>query len=154
MLLYFLVGNSYLTREFGLRLRERLLELKKWSSFHGLEAVAEFQVDRINQTIHLLITPKNIDQIASLGATCYKLNSLQVKFLLERYIPEQNENPVTQELLDSVVQLAESYADPIALEEKGNVMFLEDAKLHQPLTIPTEGYFVGKYKCFSFSYLF
>ena len=35
-------------------------------------------MDHINQAVTLLITPKTVDQISTLGATCYKLNSVQV----------------------------------------------------------------------------
>lgn len=71
-------GLAHLSRAFGIRLRERLMHVNRWAEQQGLELAAECHMDRIQQAVNLLITPKTIDQIASLGATCYKLNGLQV----------------------------------------------------------------------------
>lgn len=71
-------GKSFLTRTFGVLLKERIKLIYKWAERQGLEQSCECHMDLIQQTVDLLITPKTNDQIASLGATCYKLNSIQV----------------------------------------------------------------------------
>ncbi|CAD5207134.1 unnamed protein product [Bursaphelenchus okinawaensis] len=133
-------GNSSLTRQFATQFRARISELTRWAEVHGLELVADCQLDRINQTLLLLVTPKTVNQIASLGATCYKLNSLQVRFLLSMYISEPNEVPVTQVLVDNVVQLAERQADIIVKEEGGDVVLKEDPVMRLPFSFPEDGY--------------
>ncbi|VDO34732.1 unnamed protein product, partial [Onchocerca flexuosa] len=71
-------GIPYCSRAFGVRLRTRLGHVNEWAYQRGLELAAECHMDRINQAIILLVTPKTVDQISNLGATCYKLNSVQV----------------------------------------------------------------------------
>lgn len=73
-----LEGRFYLTKSFGIRLNKRLYLINIWAEKQGLEQAYECHMDRIQQAVNLLIIPKVIDQIANLGATCYKLNSLQV----------------------------------------------------------------------------
>lgn len=60
---------------------------------------------RVLQAVKLLQTPKTTDQLATLGATCYKLNSLQVRNLLERYHPEKGEAPIALDLIDNVAKV-------------------------------------------------
>lgn len=61
------------------RLRTRLGYISEWAYQQGLELAAECHMDRINQAVALLVIPKTVDQISNLGATCYKLNSIQVQ---------------------------------------------------------------------------
>lgn len=96
-----------LTRMFGVHFRSRLQSIYQWAEKQGLEFACECHMDRIAQTLKLLITPKTIDQIGNLGSTCYKLNSLQVQFLLEYYMPDHNEAPVSRELINSLTHLAQ-----------------------------------------------
>ncbi|KAI1700157.1 DIL domain-containing protein [Ditylenchus destructor] len=99
-------------------------------------------MDRINQTVNLLITPKTNDQIASLGATCYKLNSLQVRYLLESYITEEYEPRVGSELIDHVVYLASTQADMMAQQDGESVQLEESQHLMLPFLFPQDGYIV------------
>lgn len=62
---------------------------------------------RYFQAVKLLQTPKTMDQLATLGATCYKLNSLQIRNLLERYHPEMGEAPMPLDLIDNVAKVGE-----------------------------------------------
>ncbi|VDD86768.1 unnamed protein product [Enterobius vermicularis] len=61
-------------------MRARLRAIHEWAEKQGLELAAVCHMDRIQQTATLLTIPKKMDQIANLGATCYKLNSIQVHF--------------------------------------------------------------------------
>ena len=74
-------GARFISRAFGVTLRERLNRVNNWAEQQGLELAAECHMDRIQQTINFLVTPKTDDQMDSLGATCYKLNSIQVRKL-------------------------------------------------------------------------
>ncbi|KAI6241284.1 Afadin [Aphelenchoides fujianensis] len=86
-----------------------------WSK--GWSTRLKCHLDRIAQAVNLLVTPKTVDQIASLGATCYRLNSLQVEFLLKHYRREPTELPISNELIQNVVLLAREQADQAAHEE-------------------------------------
>uniref|UniRef100_A0A914W9W0 Ras-associating domain-containing protein n=1 Tax=Plectus sambesii TaxID=2011161 RepID=A0A914W9W0_9BILA len=70
-------GSSYCSRAWGQRLAARIGRIQEWAEKQGLELAAECHLDRIVQAVKLLQTPKTMDQLATLGATCYKLNSLQ-----------------------------------------------------------------------------
>uniref|UniRef100_A0A915DRR2 Afadin n=1 Tax=Ditylenchus dipsaci TaxID=166011 RepID=A0A915DRR2_9BILA len=135
-------GRSYLTRAYGLRLRERLSMVLRWAEKQGLEQACECHMDRINQTVNLLITPKTNDQIASLGATCYKLNSIQIRYLLENYQPEQYESEVSPELVNHVVYLSRSQADLMAEQDGVEVQLEETQQLLLPFLFPQDGYLV------------
>uniref|UniRef100_A0AC35G4Z2 Dilute domain-containing protein n=1 Tax=Panagrolaimus sp. PS1159 TaxID=55785 RepID=A0AC35G4Z2_9BILA len=137
-------GAFYLSRQFGLRLRNRLQYICQWAEKQGLELAAECHLDRLQQTVNLLTTPKTIDQIASLGATCYKLNSLQVKYLLENYVPEVGEPRASRDLIVEVVRLAESQADVMSKQDGFPIQLEESPQLHLSFVFPSDGYFVGK----------
>lgn len=134
-----------LTRLFGIHFRSRLQAIYQWAEKQGLEFAAECHLDRITQTLKLLIIPKTIDQLANLGSTCYKLNSLQVGFLLEYYLPDHSEMPVSRELVENLVHLARMQADKSAQEEGLVIQLEEAATLGLPFLFPQDGFVVGKY---------
>jgi hypothetical protein len=134
-----------LTRAFGVHFRSRLQAIYQWSEKQGLEFAAECHMDRITQTLKLLIIPKNIDQIGNLGSTCYKLNSIQISFLLEYYLPDHTEMPVSRDLIDSLVHLARTQADKSAQEEGVRIQLEEFAVLRLPFLFPQDGYVVGEF---------
>ena len=138
-------GALYLSKQFGIRLRERVQLINRWAEQQGLELAAECHLDRLQQTINLLITPKTIDQIASLGATCYKLNSLQVRYLLENYVPEVGEPRASRELIDHVAGLAQGQADLMAQQDGQRVQLDENPQLQLPFVFPQDGYVVGEF---------
>ena len=55
--------------------------------------------------MHLLQAPKhNLNDVAEISQTCFKLNSLQLRALLEQYEPEDDrEPPIPQELIEQVI---------------------------------------------------
>lgn len=99
-------------------------------------------MDRISQALKLLITPKSIDALGNLGSTCYKLNSLQVAFLLEYYLPDHNEMPVSRDLIESLVHLAQTQADRSAQEEGQRIQLEESTTLGLPFLFPQDGFVV------------
>uniref|UniRef100_A0A1I7ZXG6 Dilute domain-containing protein n=1 Tax=Steinernema glaseri TaxID=37863 RepID=A0A1I7ZXG6_9BILA len=133
-------GRSHLSRAWGVRLRDRLQFVHLWAEKQGLELAAECHMDRIQQAANLLITPKTIDQIASLGATCYKLNSVQVRWLLTHYVSDVCEPEISVNLIDNVVRLAEGQADEVARQDAQSVELEEAKTLDMQFMFPPDGY--------------
>lgn len=140
------LGNAHITRAFGHLLRERVQELYRWAESQGLEYPAECHLDRIAQAVNLLVTPKTVDQIASLGATAYRLNSIQVEYLLKYYRREPTEQPVTIDLINNVVHLSREQADQSAHEEGVRLQLEEFSQLDSPFLFPQDGYTIGSFK--------
>lgn len=46
------------------------------------------------------------DDIATISSTCFKLNSLQLRALLEKYQPAPDEPRIPQDLVDNVVAVS------------------------------------------------
>ncbi|CAG9535273.1 unnamed protein product [Cercopithifilaria johnstoni] len=133
-------GIPYCSRAFGVRLRTRLGHVNEWAYRQGLELAAECHMDRINQAIILLVTPKTVDQISTLGATCYKLNSVQVRWFLEHIVLDVGEEPVSKELVESIVRLAEIHADVMAAQDETSIQLEEELQLQLPFLLPQDGY--------------
>lgn len=136
------LGNMNLTRLFGVRFRSRLQAIYLWAEKQGLEFAAECHMDRIAQALKILTTPKTIDQLGTLGSTCYKLNSVQVSFLLEYYLPDHGESPMSRDLIENLVHLAQTQADRSAQEEGQRIQLEESPTLGLPFLFPNDGYVV------------
>ena len=81
----------------GLRLKKRLGRIESWAEKQGLELAADCHLARVVQAAHLLLARKNTaEDIASVSSICFKLNSLQLKTLL-------NKVPLILELLNGMV---------------------------------------------------
>uniref|UniRef100_A0A8R1XRD7 Afadin n=1 Tax=Onchocerca volvulus TaxID=6282 RepID=A0A8R1XRD7_ONCVO len=133
-------GIPYCSRAFGVRLRTRLGYVNEWAYQRGLELAAECHMDRINQAIILLVTPKTVDHISNLGATCYKLNSVQVRWFLEHIVLDVGEEPISNELVESIVRLAEIHADVMAVQDETSIQLEEEPQLQLPFLLPQDGY--------------
>lgn len=93
------------------------------------------------QAAHLLQAPKSSpDDIANISSTCFKLNSLQLRELLENYIPEQMEPPIPHNLIDRVVSVAQNMADELIRSDGRVVQLQEDQDLQLPFLLPEDGY--------------
>uniref|UniRef100_A0A0M3HPD6 Afadin n=1 Tax=Ascaris lumbricoides TaxID=6252 RepID=A0A0M3HPD6_ASCLU len=114
-------GAPYCSTAFGVRLSTRLANLHSWAKQQGMELPAICHMDKIQQAVNLLTTPKTVDDVTTLGATCYKLNSVQ-------------------ELIESVVRLAETQADRMAIEDGTGVQLEENSLLQLPFLLPEDGY--------------
>ena len=69
----------------GLRLKKRLGRIESWAEKQGLELAADCHLARVVQAAHLLLARKNTaEDIASVSSICFKLNSLQLKTLLNK----------------------------------------------------------------------
>ncbi|KAJ8314800.1 hypothetical protein KUTeg_006950 [Tegillarca granosa] len=133
--------HQFCTRSWGMRLKRRLGRIEAWAEKQGLELAADCHLCRIIQAAHLLQAPKsNPDDIADISSTCFKLNSLQLRELLQRYIPESNEPPIPQNLIESIVGVAENMADELTKTDGREVRLEEDPDLQLPFLLPEDGY--------------
>ena len=93
------------------------------------------------QAAHLLEAPKSSgDDIASISSACFKLNSMQLRVLLEHYVPGPSEPHIPQELIESVVGVAESTADELTRSDGRQVQLKEEPHLQLPFLLPEDGY--------------
>ena len=100
------------TSSWGHRLKRRLTKIEVWAEKQGLELAADCHLARIIQAAHLLQAPKDsVDEISSISSSCFKLNSLQLRALLENYRPTNMERAIPQDLINNVVQIAQNTAD-------------------------------------------
>ena len=84
----------------GLRLKKRLGRIESWAEKQGLELAADCHLARVVQAAHLLLARKNTaEDIASVSSICFKLNSLQLKTLLNKVpFPQIDQQDVTPEI--------------------------------------------------------
>lgn len=93
------------------------------------------------QSASLLELPKRTaDDITVISSSCFKLNSLQLRRLLENYIPAPDEPSIPQEFIERVVGIAQNTADENMRYEGQEVRLLEDTELHLPFLLPEDGY--------------
>ncbi|GFR97600.1 afadin [Elysia marginata] len=129
------------TRQWGLRLKRRLGSVEAWAEKQGLELAADCHLCRIIQAAHLLQAPKSsADDITNISSTCFKLNSMQLRALLTRYIPEPDEPGVSSAFVERVVSIAENMADELTRTDGREVRLEEDNDLHLPFLLPEDGY--------------
>ena len=132
---------NYCTHKWGLRLKRRLAKVEIWAEKQGLELAADCHLARITQTAHLLQARKGTpEDIATLSSTCFKLNSLQLKELLSKYMPAENESPISGELIDTIVRVAENTVDELTRGEGRQVRLEEDFVLQLPFLLPEDNY--------------
>ncbi|XP_014233276.1 afadin isoform X10 [Trichogramma pretiosum] len=137
-----LVSNGNLcVRWFGRRLKARLNALETWAERQGLELASQCHLATIMQATHLLQAPKyNAEELATLSSTCFKLNSLQVRALLQKYQPAADEPRLPAELIENVVRVAESVADTLARADGREIRLEEEPTLNLALLLPEDGY--------------
>ncbi|XP_016772699.2 uncharacterized protein LOC410161 isoform X11 [Apis mellifera] len=137
-----LVSNTNLcVRWFGRRLKARLNALETWAERQGLELASQCHLATIMQATHLLQAPKyNAEELATLSSTCFKLNSLQVRALLQKYQPAADEPRLPAELIENVVRVAESVADTLARADGREIRLEEEPTLALALLLPEDGY--------------
>ncbi|XP_071053115.1 afadin isoform X2 [Onthophagus taurus] len=137
-----IINNSQLcTRSFGTRLFNRLRNLQAWAESQGLELAAECHLAKIVQCAHLLQAPKSsADELATLSAACFKLNSLQLRALLTQYKGEPGEQVAPPPLLEHAARAAEGVADELARAEGREVKLHEDSAPPLQLLLPDDGF--------------
>ena len=132
---------NYCTHTWGLRLKRRLHRVELWAEKQGLELAADCHLARIQQAAHLLQARKSTaEDIATLSSTCFKLNSLQLESLLSRYQPAEHEEPISQELIQTIVRVAHNTVDELTRREQRQVRMEEDFVLQLPFLLPEDNY--------------
>ena len=135
------VSTNYCTHRWGYRLKKRLAKVELWAEKQGLELAADCHLARVVQAAHLLQARKNTaEDIASVSSICFKLNSLQLKTLLDRYEPAPDEKPISREMIDTIVRVAENTVDEVTNSEGREVRLEEDYVLQLPFLLPEDGY--------------
>jgi afadin len=105
---------------------DRLGDLEAWAEKQGLDLAADCHLARINQAAHLLQSPKwTPEDLSMISSACFKLNSMQLRALLERFQPSHGEPEIARELIHSVVRVAENTADEL-LRSDGRIVSLFD----------------------------
>ncbi|MFH4978919.1 hypothetical protein AB6A40_005628 [Gnathostoma spinigerum] len=133
-------GAHCCSTAFGVRLKRRLEHIHTWAKQKGLELAAECHMDRIQQAAIFLSTPKTMNEIKTLGSTCYVLNSLQVRWLLEHVVRDVGEEPLSDQLIENVVYLSQTQADKTAAQDGISVELREQTDLLLPFLLPQDGY--------------
>uniref|UniRef100_A0A023F3L1 Putative actin filament-binding protein afadin n=3 Tax=Triatoma infestans TaxID=30076 RepID=A0A023F3L1_TRIIF len=134
-------NSIYCSRSWGLRLKARLAQIEVWAEKQGLELAAECHLARLMQAAHLLQAPKyTCDDLATLSSTCFKLNSLQLRALLQRYQCTPDEPRIPHDIVDNVVRVAENLADELARSDGREVRLEEEPELALPFLLPEDGY--------------
>ena len=133
--------RNYCTHRWGLRLKKRLAKIESWAEKQGLELAADCHLARVVQAAHLLLARKNTaEDIASVSSICFKLNSLQLKTLLHHYEPDPNESPISNDMIETIVRVAENTVDEMTNSEGREVRLEEDFVLQLPFLLPEDGY--------------
>lgn len=137
-----LVANNKLcARWFGRRLKSRLCVLEAWTEDQGLDLAGQCHLTTITQAAHLLQAPKyNAKDLSVLSPNCLKLNSLQVRALLQKYQSAADEPRLTSDLIESVVRMAETVADALIRAMGGDIRLEEEPLLALDLLLPEDGY--------------
>jgi len=132
---------NYCTHRWGLRLKRRLAKIEAWAEKQGLELAADCHLARVVQAAHLLLARKNTaEDIASVSSICFKLNSLQLKTLLNKYEASADETPISPDMVDTIVRVAENTVDEMAASEGREVRLEEEPVLRLPFLLPEDGY--------------
>lgn len=86
--------------------------------------------------------PKTEENPANYASDCYRLNSYQVRYLLQNYNPGEHEHPLTAQFTESAVATAKSLVDEPALLSGLSVQLEEEPDLQVQFLLPEDGYSV------------
>ncbi|XP_074640030.1 afadin-like [Tubulanus polymorphus] len=129
------------SRLWGHRLHRRLGRVEVWAEKQGLELAADCHLARILQASDLLEMPKsNPNDLINRSASWFKLNSLQMRVLLQNYIPMRDEQSIPHDLILKMVNIAETSNDELIRSEGRDIHLEEDPNLHLPFLLPEDGY--------------
>lgn len=70
-----------------------------------------------------------------MSSICFKLNSLQLKTLLNKYEAAPDEKPISKEMIDTIVRVAENTVDEAANADGREVRLEEDYVLQLPFLL-------------------
>nr|KAF6340896.1 afadin, adherens junction formation factor [Myotis myotis] len=125
----------------GAIIRQQLGHVEAWAEKQGLELAADCHLSRIVQATTLLTMDKYApEDIPNISSTCFKLNSLQLRALLQNYHCAPDEPFIPTDLIENVVAVAENTADELARSDGREVQLEEDPDLQLPFLLPEDGY--------------
>ncbi|XP_075525931.1 adherens junction formation factor afadin [Dermacentor variabilis] len=135
-------GRPPLCRPTGALLKRRLAHLVAWAEQQGLELAADCHLARLIQAAHLLAAPKAHPQhdLPLLADACFKLNSVQVRHLLERFQPLGPGDQVGPGLIEALVREAHKGEDARLTQEGRPLQLAEEPQLALPFLLPEDGY--------------
>ncbi|QQP51614.1 Uncharacterized protein FKW44_013034, partial [Caligus rogercresseyi] len=134
-------ANNYCSHAWGLLLKKRISKVEQWAEKQGLELAADCHLARIIQAAQLLMARKvTAVDIASVSSICFKLNSLQLRTLLQKYEPGPEESPMSMDMIETIVRVAENTVDKLTHSEGREVRLEEDFLLQLPFLLPEDGY--------------
>ncbi|PWA29591.1 hypothetical protein CCH79_00007950 [Gambusia affinis] len=125
----------------GATLRQRLTPMEAWAERQGLELAADCHLGHITQATTLLTMNKYSPSDAkNIQTSCFKLNSLQLRTLMDGYMYGPSEPQIPPGLTDAVATAAKASADNIILSEGGELRLTESLDLLLPFLLPRGGY--------------
>ncbi|XP_021958494.1 afadin isoform X3 [Folsomia candida] len=134
-------GRNYCSRTWGNRLRRRINRIETWAEKQGLELAADCHLVRIIQATHLLQAMKNTaEEVSTAASSCFKLNSMQLRCLLMKYQYDSDEAPISPEILENVVRVAESTVDDVIRGDGRHIRVEEEPLLGLAFLLPEDGY--------------
>ncbi|CAF0924092.1 unnamed protein product, partial [Didymodactylos carnosus] len=129
------------THYWGEKLSSRLSRISEWALRQGLELASDCHLTKVNQICQLLQNPKRDQNDASLLANAsLKLNSKQIKQVLDNYIPNRNEPQVSPTFSQAVLSAARKFVDDNLCKEGVPLQLHEDRELNLPFLLPEDGY--------------
>ena len=140
------ININYCTESWGVLIKQRLMQIINWAKKQGLELAADCYLNPIFQAATLLqsIKSQGLDNLAQLYKTqCYKLNSLQLRYILQQFErnPNSNQQYIPQHLIEQVVEIAQQSSDKLALDYGREIRLAQESDLHLAFLLPEDGYF-------------
>ncbi|XP_014324307.2 afadin-like [Xiphophorus maculatus] len=125
----------------GAALRQRLTPIEAWAERQGLELAADCHLGHITQATTLLTMNKySASDAKDIQTSCFKLNSLQLRMLMDGYMYGPSEPQIPPDLTDAVAKAAKASADSLIHSDGGALRATESLDLLLPFLLPQGGY--------------
>ena len=148
------------SRFWGEKLSVRLKYITDWSQRHGLELPSDFHTSQINQLCLLLNSPKqSVNDVELLvSGVSWKINSVQIKQVLNNYVLDSQELPISNNFIQASVVLFVDLAarrfssfscslltkihhvDEHARRQGYRIDLIEESRLNLAFVLPEDGY--------------
>ena len=129
------------SRYWGAKLSRRLDKIQLWAAKQGLELAADCHLAKVIQASFLLQASKHdIQDLSVISSNCFALNSFQLKCLLKNYMPAQGEPPISYQLANNLISIAQNTADELLKSEGRLVQVEEEVDLKLPFLLPEDGH--------------
>ncbi|CAF0761282.1 unnamed protein product [Adineta steineri] len=126
----------------GEKLALRLKSISDWAQRQGLELASDCHLTKVNQICLLLQSPKrdahDVQQLISNNT--FKLNSIQIKQILNNYVSNRNEIPISPTFSQALLAAAYKHVDENLRREGVLVQLAEEPELNLPFLLPEDGY--------------